>query len=288
MPSAAGGPREPQASPPLIVVFSDLDGTLLDHDTYDAAPARPALDRLASLGAIVVLASSKTRAEMEAWRERLGLGGPFISENGGALYVPAGGVAGSWPGAEREGDLWCVAIGTPYAELRRALPELAAAVGARLTGLGDLSVAEVAAATGLTLADALLAQRREWDEPFTSDRMLGGDDLRTLERAARARGLSVTRGGRFHHLVGPSSKGAAARRFLAGLDTGGRRVQTLGFGDGPNDLELLEVVERPVVVARPDGSHDPDLRAALPVATFTRAPGARGFAEAIAAELPQG
>jgi mannosyl-3-phosphoglycerate phosphatase len=31
-----------------IVVFTDLDGTLIDHDTYDFKEAKPALDQLRS------------------------------------------------------------------------------------------------------------------------------------------------------------------------------------------------------------------------------------------------
>lgn len=33
------------SGPPLLV-FTDLDGTLLDHESYDWSPARPALNRL--------------------------------------------------------------------------------------------------------------------------------------------------------------------------------------------------------------------------------------------------
>ena len=31
-----------------VMVFTDLDGTLMDHETYDVAPAKPALDALAA------------------------------------------------------------------------------------------------------------------------------------------------------------------------------------------------------------------------------------------------
>jgi len=47
-------------NPPALVVFSDLNGTLLDHETYDWTPAKPALDRLARQGCPVILSSSKT------------------------------------------------------------------------------------------------------------------------------------------------------------------------------------------------------------------------------------
>jgi mannosyl-3-phosphoglycerate phosphatase len=62
-------------------------------------------------------------------------------------------------------------------------------------------------------------------------------------------------------------------------------VRSLGIGDGPNDLELLEVVDRPVVVARPDGTHAPELRTGLPHARFTAESGPEGFREALLAYL---
>ncbi len=75
---------------PKLVVFSDLDGTLLDHDAYSWDAAKPALDRLAERDIPVVLASSKTAREVEILQEQMGLSGrPAIVENGaGVIGVP--------------------------------------------------------------------------------------------------------------------------------------------------------------------------------------------------------
>lgn len=51
---------------PALILFSDLDGTLLDHDTYDWSPAQPALKQLAALEVPLVLTSSKTRGNGSA------------------------------------------------------------------------------------------------------------------------------------------------------------------------------------------------------------------------------
>jgi hypothetical protein len=40
-------------------------------------------------------------------------------------------------------------------------------------------------------------------------------------------------------------------------------------------------MDRPVAVARPDGTHAPELVAGLPHARFTRGIGPEGFAEAV-------
>jgi HAD superfamily hydrolase (TIGR01484 family) len=78
-----------------LLVFSDLDGCLLDERTYRWDAARPALEALGSRGVPLLLCSSKTRAEMEALAGGLGLAWPFIVENGGALVIPNGGATGT-------------------------------------------------------------------------------------------------------------------------------------------------------------------------------------------------
>ena len=87
-----------------LVVFSDLDGTLLDHDTYSFDAARPALERLRVDGVPLILCTSKTRAEIAPLRRALGNTHPFISENGGAVFIPAGYFPFALSGAERFGS----------------------------------------------------------------------------------------------------------------------------------------------------------------------------------------
>lgn len=273
--------RSPRPAPGLVV-FTDLDGTLLRHEDYDWSAAREALAELARRRIPLVLASSKTRAEIEAWRLRIGTRDPFISENGGALYLPPGSTPGPVPGSVPVSGYLRVEFGTPYSRLRDALQLLARDLGVGLRGFGDMEAGEIAHLTGLSGADLDLARQREYDEPFVPERPLSREEEARLGERVGALGLRVTRGGRFHHLVGPNSKGEAARLLMSGYRAGGESVTSFGLGDGPNDLELLLAVDHPIVVARPDGTHAPELRAGLPPhARFTRGAGPEGFAEAV-------
>ena len=72
-----------------LLVFTDLDGTLIDHDTYDWTPAKPAIEALKKFSAGLVLASSKTAAEMGPLRAKIGANRwPAIVENGAGVLPP--------------------------------------------------------------------------------------------------------------------------------------------------------------------------------------------------------
>jgi mannosyl-3-phosphoglycerate phosphatase len=266
------------------MIFSDLDGTLLDHDSYDWTPARPALEALARQRIPVVLCSSKTRAEMARLASAMGLDAPLLVENGGGIWLPA-----SWRGVLPDAALpvaggWIVVLGARAADLRVALGALSIAVGVPLRGFSAMDAQEVAARTGLPLDVACLAREREFSEPFVAEAAV---ELAVLDEAARARGLRVTRGGRFFHLIGPVDKGDAVRAVRTWLGSAARG-RTPGFGDALNDLPLLQAVDQAVIVPRPDGTPHPDLVAALPHASVASAPGPAGWNAAVLAWIATG
>jgi mannosyl-3-phosphoglycerate phosphatase len=136
--------------------------------------------------------------------------------------------------------------------------------------------------SGLEREAARLALDREYDEPF----VLEDESQEAVVKEAAARlGLFVTRGGRFYHLTGRNDKGFALRRLLTFLRRRGRRFETVALGDAPNDRSMLESVDRPIVVPRPDGSLDPELAEALPAAERAPEPGPKGWNSAVLAVL---
>ena len=257
---------------PHYLLFTDLDGSLLDNDSYSFDEAQPALEMLRSQDIPVILVSGKTRAEIEPLRERLDHQGPFIVENGAAVYVPLETFAFQPERSRRRSSYHVIELGTPYALLRDVLRQIEDTVGTPLHGFGDLSVDEVMATTGLSREDALRAMLREFDEPF-----LVNGPPKLIEEICRQivmRGLNWTRGGRFFHLMGNNDKGRAAELLLQCYKRHGREtdlpdLETIGIGDSLNDLPLLLTVDHPILVQKPDGSYDPDIN--LP--NLIRAPG---------------
>jgi mannosyl-3-phosphoglycerate phosphatase family protein len=266
------------------VVATDLDGTLLDETSYSFAPAREALARLGERGAPLVLCSSKTRAELEECARELAYSAPLalIVENGGAVVVPED-ARDTPPGARRDGGGWLLALGEPHARLVAELAAVAAETGSAVRGFTSMSLDEIASLTGLPAARARLARQRHYDEPFL---LADSATAPVVEAAAARRGLRVTRGGRFLHLTGATTdKGAALRRLLEHWPTPGQRPASVGLGDAANDLPLLQAVDRPILVPRPDGSVSEALAAALPAAERAPRPGPEGWNAAVLAVL---
>lgn len=239
----------------MCVVFTDLDGTLLDHDTYSFEPALPALAELRARFIPVIFTTSKTRAETEMWRAMAGNSDPFIVENGGAIVDPPE----------------VIVLGTPYASLVAALREASAESACPVRGFADSSAEAIAADTTLPLNQVHLAMLREYDEPFT---ILDSSRESALLAAIARRGFRHTRGGRFHHILGGNDKATAVARLIARYG----RPRTIGIGDGLNDLDFLRLVDHPIVMP---SAHAQNLLAALPRAVLAPAPGPGGWSRAV-------
>jgi mannosyl-3-phosphoglycerate phosphatase family protein len=264
---------------PLIIV-TDLDGTLLDHGTYAIEPALRTLDRVKSLGIPLVLCSSKTRAEIEAIRRRIGVGDPFIPENGSAIVAPAGYFERVPPGAVVADDRVTFTLGRPYAEVVAVLKDVAAAEHVRLSAFSDMTVREVAADCGLSLLDAQLAKMRQYDEPF---KLVGADpSVRSrFLRALKRRGVRVVSGGRYDHATGETDKGQAVNLLRTLFAERGGPVVMIGLGDGLNDMSLLRAVDHPVIVCNDTCGATARLARKVAGAMVTTASGPEGWAEAV-------
>lgn len=263
---------------PKTIIITDLDGTLLDAVTYSYARALPALDAIRSRDIPLILCSSKTRAEMEILRRELGNNHPFVTENGGGIFIPHEYFPVPFD-AEECGDYKLIALGTPYTEIRRHFASLRDELGVKVRGFADMTVEEVSGLTGLSINAARLAMQRDFDEPFVFE---GGPDERFL-RAIEASGLTWTQG-RLFHIMSSHDKGRAVSLLKSLYEKKFGTVVSIGLGDSLNDLQMLQAVDRPVLVRHEDGSHD--ARVAVPNLLKTQLPGPAGWNEVVLQLLP--
>ncbi len=235
-----------------LIFFTDLDGSLLNHEDYSFDEALSSLDLIRRYGIPLIMTTSKTRKEVEPIQREMGIREPMIVENGGGIHIPLGYRNWTVDHGERIGDYAVIRLGAPYSVIRGFMERARRRFPIR--GFGDMAPTEIAERTGLPIEKAALAGEREFTEPFILSRP---DEIDPLRIMAEAEGFTVTQGGRFHHLMGAGQDKGKAVRISIDLfrRNGDTPLTTVGLGDSENDVAMLRQVDIPVLIPRPGKGH---------------------------------
>ena len=224
------------------IIFTDLDGTLLDHNNYSFKDALPMLDFLISNRIPLIIVTSKTETEVIRIQKLLKINEPFIIENGAGIIIPCN------EGYE------IISMGFDYAHIRSCFLKYARSIAIR--GFFDMKDEEVAKYTGLSVEKASDAKKRTFTEPFILEDESRLDELRSM---ANEDDLDIVQGGRFYHLITKGQDKANAIKFLIDdyQKQSDENFKTVALGDSANDLTMLQSVDTPVLIPHPDGSFIP-------------------------------
>jgi len=265
-----------------ILIFTDLDGTLLDYHTYSFQPALSALKELKKRKIPVIICTSKTRAEIEVYQQNLDNHHPFISENGGAIYSPKGYFKTPFSTLKEKDNYLVKELGTPYHILREKLFEITNKFSQKVRGFGDMSTEEIQKDFGLDQREASKAKRREHDEPFYFVISPDQDTLKRIQDDFSRMGLNMVKGGRLFHLSGGSDKGKALRilkeMFQKEWES---EIKSIGLGDSLNDLTMLLEVDLPVLVKLHNGKYEEKVKKTLEKPFLPEGIGPKGWNEAV-------
>ncbi len=235
-----------------ILIFSDLDGTLLDHQSYSWSAAEPALELIRKESIPLIFCSSKTSAEIQLLREKLKNREPFISENGGGIFIPKNYFTFSFQYTKETDTYKILELGISYPQVRAYLEKICKEVKIDIRGYGEMPVAQIAKETGLPLQEAQLAKQREFDEPFVIIDA-SEEHVHRLLTAIETSGLRWTKGGRYFHLAGKTDKGMALKKLKGLYEQEGQRVITVALGDNHNDFPMFNEADYPIVVQNAKG-----------------------------------
>lgn len=232
----------------MKIVFTDLDGTLLDHFTYSYKDSLEGIKLLAKRKINLILVSSKTFAEMRLLSTKLKLKQPFIFENGAGIAFP------------EKKDFKIKLLGLSVEELDKKIEELSDKISPGIRTFSQMDAEEVQNRTSLSFEKAELAKKRLASLPFviTEEKQLTIDDINNINDEINNYGVTITKGGRFYHFISSTtSKGNAINYLLKILkeqNPDKEKFITMGIGDSLNDLPLLKEVDYPFAVRKHDGS----------------------------------
>ncbi len=214
-----------------FIIFTDLDGSLLNHEDYSYKEALPMLSFIKKHNIPLVFTTSKTREECEILQREMNIDSPFIVENGAAIF-----------GFDK-----IIQLGLSFDEISSFTQKYKKEF--ELLLFSDMKVEEVMEYTGFDYASALLAKSRDFSEPF-----LVRDERRLskLEKIAELNGMKILKGGRFYHCVGiAQDKGVAVKKVLSLFPD----KTSIGIGDNYNDVEMLKVVDIPILIPHHEGRY---------------------------------
>ena len=230
------------------MIFTALEGALVDARTDSFAGAEDALYELDRRKIPWILLTARTRAEIEPIRRKLGHNHPFITENGGGIFFPDGYLTVKIPNVARVGRYLSISLGRPYAEVCEALDDIAEECGVGVTGFHHMSVREIASNTGLRPREAELARAREFDELFYfttgNEKAIAG-----FVETARARGFVARQDPSFWHFSSGCDP-ARAVRTVAQLfrEATHTKPSIVGIGASEADLPWLQAVNQAILL----------------------------------------
>ncbi|NCF45213.1 MAG: HAD-IIB family hydrolase [Proteobacteria bacterium] len=205
------------------LVFTDLDGTLLDR-RYDLEAAATAMDDLHDLGCICIPASSKTYDEMVALNKYRKFPSPCIFENGAGLFWPSS--------AEPE------SLGRCANEIHDLLEHIRDEHSFAFRTIRDIGCDELREITGLDHSGAVAAKARTGSMPLLWQDSEQAQD--TFHEILGFIGLQIVRGGLFQTVLDKScSKAVGMKTIAEHFNRGENRPALVACGDAENDLDML-------------------------------------------------
>ena len=268
-----------------ILIFTDLDGTLLDHYSYEHEDAKTCMERLLGHGIPIIPNTSKTFAEVLHLRKRLALSGPFIVENGAAIFINKDFLPEKPKGAVWQDGFWVKSFSSKRSYWLGLIKRITPKYSGLFEAFSNMSIQRIVQLTGLTQEDALLASQRQFGEPLL---WKGNDEqLRGFIIMLRRLGVHPVSGGRFLHIGGNCNKGVALTWLLNEYQRQhkGITISTIALGDGKNDVSMLEVADIAVRIASP--VHEPPkLERTLKLYTSNKL-GPKGWTEVLDQLVPE-
>ena len=221
-----------------LIIFTDLDGTLLHRDTFKFDVIKDYIKSLANKGIVIIPNSSKTEKEIEKFNEELGIELPFISENGSSIHG-LNLINSNFPNK--------IILGRDKEELfkifKTKVPERLLNKCVQISKLRKKEQEKIFGQKDDRLKNVL---NRNYTIPF----LFKGDngEKNKLIKILNSNSLSLQEGGRVFNLCDNVNKVKSMNRVVKILKKIEEKVKTIAVGDNYNDMDMLKNCDIPCLV----------------------------------------
>ena len=222
----------------IVVIFTDLDGSLLHRDTFKFDSIKDYIKSLVSKGVIIIPNSSKTEKEIEKFNEELGVNLPYISENGSSIHG-LNLITSNFPDK--------LVLSREKEELLKIfenkVPEKLKEKCFQISKMSKKEKENILGQKDEKLKDAL---NRKYTLPF----LFKGDknEKYRLIKILNSNSLTLQEGGRVYNLCDNINKVKSMNRVIKILKKTEDKIKTIAVGDNFNDLEMLRNCDIPCLV----------------------------------------
>ena len=221
-----------------ILIFTDLDGSLLHRDTFKFDEIKEYLRQLISKGIFIIPNTSKTEKEILEFNNELGSSLPYISENGSAIN----GLDLLNSNLPKELIL--------SKEKNNIIKIFEKSVPINLQNkckwLTDMDKKKQSIIFGLEDEKLKMALDRKFSIPFLFEGNKG--EKNELFKIVKNKGLALQEGGRVINLTDKVNKAKALQVFVRFFKKNNKNVKTIAVGDNYNDLDMLKISDFPCLV----------------------------------------
>ena len=230
-----------------FIFISDLDGTLLGQQDFDFGLIKSDIVNLLDSGHLLVLASSKTKVEIESFCDELGRSLPFIHENGAGVenFSLISECEVSLNSHQNPKAIRIDALLTMWERC------ISLDLKSRCHFVKDMDRVAQQACLGLETTALDRAMKRSFSLPFTFSGP--SSDLQKFKDLAAKAGLSVQQGGRVYNLSGCHDKADYLSEIRKWASKGNDTPVLIVLGDSKNDIKMLKQADVSCVIPNENG-----------------------------------